>query len=410
MIHRRPATSRTHRRGAIFVLALALTVMLSALLIVYSQEMRTEMVASANRLAEAQADGVEQGAEQWVLAEVEANTTPLVSTGGTSTSSSSSASNSASGTAASPSTIPAEAIQIGNGYFWLLSPDPTQDQTYKFGIVDETGKLNLNGANQNELLEIPNMSQELAESITNWPSSTAPSGTTLTYESVEELLLVDQTMTPQVLYGYDLNRDGVIDQAEQAAANGAAVTNGTTMDSRGMANYLTAYSTRAQPGTPGTTRSIPATRSTPLVKKTIGLINVNTAPLQVLMCLPGLSQAQAQSLISTRANLQSTGTSWVSQAIGSTQAAQIAPYITGVSYQYSADIVAVTGDGRAFKRVRIVVDCRQQPAQIIYRKDLTSLGWPLPPEVRDSMRAGKGIPPEVTGTTNAETTGLLQGQ
>ncbi len=63
-------------------------------------------------------------------------------------------------------------------------------------------------------------------------------------------------------------------------------------------------------------------------------------------------------------------------------------YITGTSFQYSADIVAVSGDGRSFKRVRIVVDARTQPAKIVYRKDLTDLGWPLPPDVRTELRPG----------------------
>jgi hypothetical protein len=65
--------------------------------------------------------------------------------------------------------------------------------------------------------------------------------------------------------------------------------------------------------------------------------------------------------------------------------------ITGKSYQYSADIVAVSGDGRAFKRVRIVVDCQASPAKIVYRKDLTSFGWPLQQSIRDTLRLGKPI-------------------
>jgi hypothetical protein len=44
-----------------------------------------------------------------------------------------------------------------------------------------------------------------------------------------------------------------------------------------------------------------------------------------------------------------------------------------------------------------VVDSRTLPAQVIYRKDLTSLGWPLPAEVRDSLRAGRGVPDSAQG-------------
>jgi len=86
-------------------------------------------------------------------------------------------------------------------------------------------------------------------------------------------------------------------------------------------------------------------------------------------------------------------------------AAGLASSITWVSYQYSADIVAVSGDGRAFKRVRIVVDARTQPAKIVYRKDLTYLGFPLPERLRTSLQTGKGVPQDLTGTTNKQTAG-----
>src|SRR5579872_2616723 len=98
-----------HRRGAIFVVALATVVVLSALLVVYAHEISTESIASANRLAIAQAAGIEQGAEQWVMAQIEANTTALPTTG--STASNSNSSNSTS--TVDPTTIPAEAIQVG---------------------------------------------------------------------------------------------------------------------------------------------------------------------------------------------------------------------------------------------------------------------------------------------------------
>jgi len=79
------------------------------------------------------------------------------------------------------------------------------------------------------------------------------------------------------------------------------------------------------------------------------------------------------------------------------KAASIGNYITNRSFVYSADIVAVSGDGRAFKRVRIVVDATQSPPKIVYRKDLTSMGWPLPESVRTSLRQGKGPGSSLTG-------------
>ncbi len=100
----------------IFIVALAIIVILTALLLVYAQEMRTESLASANHLSAAQADGVEVGAEQWVLAQVETFTTPLSGTTGSA--------NVGFGQT-DLTTIPAAGLQVGGGYFWLLSPNPT---------------------------------------------------------------------------------------------------------------------------------------------------------------------------------------------------------------------------------------------------------------------------------------------
>ncbi len=392
---------RRHRRGAIFIVALGITVILSAMLLVYAQQMRTENLAAANRVAMAQADAVEQGAEQWACDQVEVNVAPLTTGGlGGGTSSSSSTS-----TLVDPTTIPAEALQVGGGYFWILHPDPTQDQLYGFGLVDESSKINLNTSPTllvNELLALPNMTQDIATNISNW-AATAMSTGPASYETLEQLMLVDNMseLTPQVLYGYDLNHDGVIDTAERNLSGGSAVTNGTTQDARGIYQFVTAFSTYATPGTLGTTA--PA-RNTPM---SVGLINVNTASAQVLAGLPGMSAATAQTMVAQRTTSSPAlgDISWVSTALGQSLAGTLTPYITGQSYQYSADIVAVSGDGRAFKRVLVVVDARTQPARIVYRKDLTSLGWPLPADVRTSLQAGKGVPADVTGTTNKQTSG-----
>jgi type II secretory pathway component PulK len=126
-----------------------------------------------------------------------------------------------------------------------------------------------------------------------------------------------------------------------------------------------------------------------------GLVNVNTAPQQVLQALPGLEQSDAQSIVAQRSSGEQqngAGAGWVFNAItDKNKAYQIADSITGESYQYSADIVAVSSDGRTFKRVRVIVDGSKSPAVIIYRRDLTSFGWPLRPEIRDQMKLGKFV-------------------
>ena len=415
------------RRGVIFIIALAMITILTALLLVYAQEMRTEATASANQLAAARADTVEQGAEQWVLAQVETFTTPL---------SGNTTANNVGFGQTDLTTIPAAALAVGDpakggGYFWCLSPIPTDDQDYGFGIVDESSKCNLNVATADGLVNLPGMTQEAADSIVDWVSTgespSASDGAKSSYyeglgtdaydckdgpfDTVDELLLV-KGVTPALMYGTDLNRDGVVDAAEQALGNGAApaaTLNGFN-DRRGFANYVTCYTTRNVPGQPAVATG---NRGGP-VQRSVGLINVNTAPEAVLMTLPGLTQSDADALVAQRTQSAITGANtditWVRTALAS-KYALVSPYITGRSYQYSADVVAVSGDGRSFRRVRIVVDARIQPAKIVYRKDLTDLGWPLPPDVRTSLRAGRGIPPDAAGSaTDSMTTpsGVVQ--
>ena len=302
----------------------------------------------------------------------------------------------------------------GGGYFWCLSFSPTDDQAVVYGIQDEGAKLNLNAATAAQLLLLPGITPEAADSIADWVDTdenptnsdggeSAAYGNygpdsypckNSTFDTVDELLLV-KGITPGMLYGMDLNRDGVVDAVEQqvaAAAAPAANQNGYT-DRRGLFDYVTCYTTRGIPGQVTPTPRPPAQR-------VLGLVNLNTAPKFVLMCLPGLSEGDADTIISAREQTNTQGPSttltWARTALGNGKFTTIAPYVTVQSYQYSADIVAVSGDGRAFKRVRVVVDARTQPARIVYHKDLTDLGWPLPADIRAGLRAGQGLPADAT--------------
>ena len=113
-----------------------------------------------------------------------------------------------------------------------------------------------------------------------------------------------------------------------------------------------------------------------------GLINVNTASIEVLECLPGMTFAKAQQLASYRAanqsNLQDQNTvGWVGSALDYQTATNIAPWITGRTYQYTADIAAVGHNGRGYRRVLFIIDTSQGFPAIVYRQDLTHLGWAL---------------------------------
>jgi type II secretory pathway component PulK len=122
-----------------------------------------------------------------------------------------------------------------------------------------------------------------------------------------------------------------------------------------------------------------------------GRINVNMAPRDVLLCLPGLESSDVDTLISARQSNPAgeTSVAWVAEALKQ-KAVGLGDKITGKSYQYSADILAVSGNGRAFKRVRIVVNASGQTPQILYRRDISDRGWPMDQQILTSLRAGQG--------------------
>ncbi len=119
-----------------------------------------------------------------------------------------------------------------------------------------------------------------------------------------------------------------------------------------------------------------------------GRVNINTAPPAVLACLPGLDAGTAQQIANYRqanpGNL--TSIAWLVDALGTGNAAlaQLAAgdYITTLSFQFTADVAALGPQGRGYRRVRFVFDLRDGAPKIVYRQDLTRLGWALGEDVR----------------------------
>ena len=161
------------------------------------------------------------------------------------------------------------------GKFTILSIRDPQDQAfssqpYRFGVTDEAGKLNLNamltlaGKNDtvclNMLMKLPNMTDDVANSILDWidSSSSTPrtNGAKDEYyptlptpyhvkngplDSLDELLSV-KGVTPQLLYGNDRSRNGT--DADQS---------GSGVDV-GWQQYLTLYSREPNTDSKGNAR------------------------------------------------------------------------------------------------------------------------------------------------------------
>jgi type II secretory pathway component PulK len=150
------------------------------------------------------------------------------------------------------------------GRFSIVAPPPLggtsgTSQPVVFGAVDESGKVNINALIQldssgqiayNVLMSLPNMTDDVANSIIDWidpDSDPRTDGAEDEYyssqnppyhtkngplDSLEELLLV-KGVTPQLLFGNDLNRNGILDPGED---------DGTGVVNQGLSQYLTVYS------------------------------------------------------------------------------------------------------------------------------------------------------------------------
>jgi len=131
-------------------------------------------------------------------------------------------------------------------------------------------------------------------------------------------------------------------------------------------------------------------------------VNVNTASEAVLTAVimganinqdEATAESAAQSLVSYRQqnpeNLNSL--MWVVDALGSTSPALTAlargDYLTTRSYQFTADIAAVGNYGRGYRRVKFIFDVSGGTPVIMYRQDLSRLGWALGDKVRQSLLA-----------------------
>jgi type II secretory pathway component PulK len=142
----------------------------------------------------------------------------------------------------------------------LTDPDdPPNNQPFLYGVTDETGKININALMKLDssgkiahdvLMLLPNMTEDITNAILDWidpDDDTRSNGAESDYyqtlpqpysckngplDSLEELLYV-KGVTAQLLFGNDLNHNGVLDPDED---------DGTGTLDRGWAAYLTVYS------------------------------------------------------------------------------------------------------------------------------------------------------------------------
>jgi DNA uptake protein ComE-like DNA-binding protein len=424
VIHRFHAHSET---GAVLIVVLVVCIGLVSLTLLLGHTTLMAYRGSDNQLAGREADQAIEGAAQYVETILENGTSP--------------------GMMPDPTTYEAQDVPVGEASFWFIGePDPSDtSNTVTFGLVDECSKLNLNTASATMLENLPGMTQELAEAIVSWRSSSTSTSTANStasassveknapFETVEELAQVDGGTDVETLYGNDLNLNHVMDEDETAG--------GATSFSPGLLEYVTVYSrepnvmsdgskrinvtsvsgslTQMLNNTLGSQRGAQITRTLRrgnppksvlefYVKSgmsaaefaevsgsltntnaayNVGLINVNSASATVLECVPGITESTAQQIVSTR-EAQSepvTNLSWVASILGPAASAQAGPYLTAETFQVSADIAAVGHNGRGYRRTLFVIDNSSGTPQIVFRRNMAPLGWALGSQVRQTL-------------------------
>lgn len=278
------------------------------------------------------------------------------------------------------------------------------------------------------------------------------------FETVEELHLV-RDCELGLLYGKDRNRNGILeahededeawDEALRQEKDDLLLGN-TVLESFGLLEYLTIYTREATVQTDGSPRinlrdpeqsqdltqlfeetfgadragriSMPANPDSVLgfylqsglsidefaqvdaalmafdpdnASFSEGLVNVNTAPAEVLACIPGIGEDYAELLVAyrtgkSREELKSVA--WVNEVLDDTSA-EAGPYITTHAYQFSADVAAVGHHGQGFRRELFVIDASEideegaVTAKVLFRRDLSRLGWPLGSSIRKAIDA-----------------------
>ncbi len=336
-----------------------------------------------------------------------------------------------------------EAVPIGEATFWCIGRWDQQQQRASdipyFGLVDEASKLNINVATRQMLEALPRMTLELAAAIIDWRDADddvteggAESQTYLrlnppyrcknaNFESLEELRLVVGAHL-DILYGEDTNLNGALDPNEN---DGDVSTPSDNRDSRldsGILEYLTAYSRQPATGTNVNRRQdvaallqqkFDANRANQVIAALgpggsgnvlqfyirSGMTREEFAQIEGdligtnLACIPGIGTEKASSVVAYRrsngGNLNTVA--WLKEVLDENAIALAGPWVTGRSYQFCADIAAVGHHGRGYARTKFVFDVTEGAAKVLYREDLTHLGWALGADARRTLLVAREL-------------------
>lgn len=436
----------SHRTGGtILIVTIWVVLVLAGLALVFARSMRVAAIVSANQVASVEAEWIASGVCQYILAQLVANALDedvpweaLQLGRGTFWVLRSNLEDDIDFDYGL--TNEAGKINLNSASLEMLLKLPGMTSELAASIIDwrdEDGDVTTGGAEDEYYLLLSEP----------YNCKNAP------FETVDEILLV-KGASEELLYGEDTNLNGVLDDNENDGDNSAPSDNRNGRLEGGFYDYVTVYSVEANTDSEGNERinlndasarttlqsalqevvkeeraleimnNIPISPSyvsvmafyygsglkieefEPLADRLTvsdeetrpGLVNVNTASREVLLCLPDLEEADVDALLSYRnSNTNLDSVAWVAKVLDREKVTAIGNHITVRSFQYSADIICLSGNGRAYKRFKAVFDTQGGTPQIVYWKSLTRFGWPLEYEIVEALRKGEPITEAMIG-------------
>jgi type II secretory pathway component PulK len=374
-----------------------------------------------------------------------------------------------------------------NRWYFIVYGDPADPQLGipRYGLTDEAGKVNLNVAPIETLMNLPNMTSELVDCLLDYrdaDSDTRSEGAEQDYydhlespyvipngplETIEELLMV-KGFNARGIYGEDANMNGLLEPNEDDGddsfppdARDGHIDKGL----RGVATVVTSEPNQNKAGkarininadTPpgrvpglsdkalqfillyrseGNTFKHPSellemrytlkqnhpelpiakagieidsdvkgeqlaavldeltTQPVDKAKPILGLVNVNTAPAEVLAILPGMDPNMAQQIVDARRDLDAetkSSLAWLytQNLLDAAAFKLVAPYLTTRSFQYSLRCVGFGVPCGRYRVLEAVVDIGGGAPRVIYLRDISRLGMPFALNV-ESMERGR---------------------
>jgi type II secretory pathway component PulK len=302
--------------------------------------------------------------------------------------------------------------------------------TMRYGITPEASKLNINTASEDEIrrlledvligLQVENW-DELVDTLLDWldeDDETRPLGAETEHydtpelgyfpkngplDTIEELLLI-KGYSAAVLYGEDTNRNGILDENEDDGEDSFPYyDNADGILDHGLAPYITVWSRESLDSGLGGGEQQPEgeqgeegeeaeegeepeqggeNQGTVTAK-----INVNTAPARVLRVLDGMDAESAERIVALRREQDPEALNsldWLvsSGALEPGTYNQVQARLTTRALQFRVEVLAYADHMPAFRRDEWIIEMRGPMAQLLYHRDLTSLGraWPIDDE------------------------------